>query len=175
MKRIIRLLAVPIIVILAIPLALVMFVRSRFRGKAAPPRAASVEAVQRTEKKLGFEFPPALRTFFTERPSIGRGCSARFTLEEATREYRMATRQPYGPNGQDWPRNLFPFADLQPGYACFDLATSLIVEWDPEELGEDDDRPELWEQSFTYTGLSLPAWLNRQEAGAGASTSDRSH
>jgi hypothetical protein len=57
-------------------------------------------------------------------------------------------------------------ADLLPGYGLYDLATGTIVEWDPEDLGEEGDRPELWDRSFTPTGLELAAWLQAPEAQA---------
>ena len=121
----------------------------------------------RAEKRLGFGLPEDLRAYFLDaRPRTARRCVELYRLDSAVREYRMLTKRPYGPNGQDWPPAYFPIADLLPGYGLYDLATGTIVDWDPEDLGEEDDRPELWDRSFTATGLTLPSWLQTPEARA---------
>ena len=157
MKTILRLILIPLFVLIAIPVGIYMLVVSSLPRKRARP--TTVADVDRAEKKLGFALPEELRSFFLQRPKMRRKCAERYSVSEAVHEYRMLTKRPYGPNGQDWPRNLFPFADMLPGYASFDLDSGTVVEWDPEDLGEEDDRPILWDRSFLPTGMTLEQWL----------------
>jgi hypothetical protein len=160
MKNLLRGLVILLLMIVAVPLGIVMFIRSRIRWKPKPPKPVTEADFLKAENKLGFSLPDDLRRFFTPpRPKCRVDCASPYTLGEAVREYRMVTKRPYGPNGQDWPRELFPFADLMPGYGCYDLETGLVTEWDPEDLGGDDDRPILWDRSFNKTGKTLGQWL----------------
>jgi hypothetical protein len=161
MTKLVRTIMLILFVLVSVPFGIFLFVRSRFRRKPRPGRPVTMTEIARAEARLGFEMPEALRAFFLERPAMRHDCAEPYSIDGAVREYRMLTKAPYGPNGQDWPRNLFPFADLIPGYACFDLESATVVIWDPEELEDEDDPPELWEQSFTRTGHDLAAWLKR--------------
>lgn len=161
MTKFARLVLLVLFVLVSIPFAIFLFVQSKIRRKPKPAKPVTMKEIERAEARLGFELPAALRAFFLERPAMRHSCAERYSLDGAVREFRMLTKRPYGPSGQDWPRNLFPFADLLPGYACFDLETATVVEWDPEELEDEDDPPELWERSFTRTGCDLAAWLSR--------------
>ena len=158
MKGLIRAILFVLLMIVLVPVAIFLFIQSKMPRKAAKP--VTDTDVAKAEKTLGFALPADLKAIFIPpRPKCRVECAELYTLREAVREYRMVTRAPYGPNGQDWPRALFPFADLLPGYACYDLGTGLVTEWDPEDLGEEDEDPRLWDLSFRPTGKILKAWL----------------
>lgn len=164
MKTLIRAILLIVFAIVALPFAIFLAVQGRRRRKARPPRPVTKADVAKAEKKLGFVLPDELKAFFMPpRPKCRVDCAELYTLRKAVAQYRMVTRKPYGPNGQDWPSELFPFADLLPGYACYDLRTGLVTEWDPEDLGEEDDDPRLWDLSFRKTGKTLPQWLAGEE------------
>lgn len=164
MKGLVRAIVVVIFVIAAIPFGIFLFLQSQIRSLARPPKPVTEADVAKAERKLGFALPEALKAaFMPPRPKCRVDCAELYTLREAVREYRRVTKAPYGPNGQEWPGELFPFADLLPGYACYDLGTGLVTEWDPEDLGEENDDPRLWDLSFRRTGKTLKEWL----AGAG--------
>lgn len=66
--------------------------------------------IVKAEEKLGFALLADLKSFFLPSPPKCRAeCAELYTLREAVKQYRMVTKSPYGPNGQDWPRELFPF------------------------------------------------------------------
>jgi hypothetical protein len=158
MKGLVRALLLILFLIVAIPFGIFLFVQSRWPRRA--PKPVTEADLAAAEKKLGFVLPADLRAFFLPpRPRCRVECAETYSLREAVRQYRMVTKAPYGPNGQDWPSELFPFADLLPGYACYDLGTGLVTEWDPEDLGEEDDDPRLWDRSFRKTGKTLEQWL----------------
>lgn len=158
MKGLVRAILVIVLTIVVVPVAIFLFIQSKM--PARPPKPVTEADVAKVEKTLGFALPGELKgCFMPPRPSCRVDCAELYTLREAVSEYRMVTKAPYGPNGQDWPRALFPFADLLPGYACYDLGTGLVTEWDPEDLGEEDDDPRLWDLSFRPTGKTLTAWL----------------
>lgn len=164
MTKLIRILIMILFVIVSIPFALYLFVQSKLRRrKRKPARPVTAAEIAQAERQLGFALPATLRAFFVGRPPLRHPGADPYSLKSAVREYRMLTKAPYGPNGQDWPRNLFPFADLMPGYACFELDSGQVVEWDPEDLEDEDDPPGLWERSFVRTGCDLAAWLQRGE------------
>jgi hypothetical protein len=158
MKGLIRAILFLVFAIVAVPFAIFLFVRNKMPRKA--PKPVTEADAARAEGKLGFALPGALRAvFMPPRPKCRVDCAELYTLGEAVREYRRVTKAPYGPNGQEWPRQLFPFADLLPGYACYDLETGLVTLWDPEDLGEEDDDPRLWDLSFRKTGKRPEEWL----------------
>lgn len=160
MKKLVRALLVVIFVIVSIPFAIFLFIQSKFPRKPRPARPVTEEDVAKAEKRLGFGLPEDLRAFFLgPEPHTPRRCIELYRLKSAVDQYRMVTREPYGPNGQDWPADLFPFGDLLPGYALYDLASGTVVVWDPEDLGEEDESPELWDKSFTATSMTLGQWL----------------
>jgi hypothetical protein len=160
MIKVLRAFVLIIFAIIAIPFAILLFIRSKLPRKRTPPRPVTEADFLKAEKKLGFALPDELKAFFTPpQPTLRVDCAERYTLGESVAQYRMVTKTPYGPNGQDWPRELFPVADLLPGYACYHLESGLVTEWDPEDLGEDDDDPRLWDLSFKKTGKSLSQWI----------------
>jgi hypothetical protein len=158
MKGLVRALLLVVLAIVLVPFVIVLLLRARM--PARPPKPVTEAQIAKAEAKLGFALPGELKEFFLPpRPKCRVDCAELYTLREAVREYRMLTKRPYGPNGQDWPGALFPFADLLPGYACCDLGTGLVTEWDPEDLGEEDEDPRLWDRSFRKTGRTLVEWL----------------
>lgn len=86
------------------------------------------------------------------------------SLAEVVDRYGEMTREPYGPLGQDWPRNLLPLFDQNPVLSCIDMDSGEMVAWDPEEI-EDEDSDEDWRRSFKVEHPSLAAlmaeWLER--------------
>ena len=119
----------------------------------------SDESVARAEKRLGRTLPEPLRAFYLSGRHKKRAPEGEwFGLDGAVKEYRMLTRKPYGPEGQDWPADLFPLADLLHGYAGYEFATGEIVEWDPDEIVGGDESDAAWERSFTRTGKTLVQW-----------------
>jgi len=160
MKSLLRALVLLVFVIVAIPMGIVMFIRSRLPQRRRPPKPVTEADFLKAENRLGIVLPDELKAFFrTPQPRCRVNCAELYSLGGAVAEYRMLTKEPYGPNGQDWPRELFPVADLLPGYACYELGTGCVTEWDPEDLGEEDDDPALWDRSFKKTGKTLAEWL----------------
>jgi len=160
MKGLVRAVLLIMFAIVAVPFAVFLFLQGRMGSTARPPKPVTEADLAKAEAKLGFALPEELRAFFMPpRPRCRAECAELYTLREAVREYRTVTKAPYGPNGQDWPIELFPVVDLLPGYACYDLGTGLVTEWDPEGLGEEDDDPRLWGLSFRRTGRTLAEWL----------------
>lgn len=158
MKGLVRAILFVLLMIVAIPFAIFLFVQSKIPQK--PPKPVTEADVAKAEAKLGFALPGDLKALFKPpRPKCRVECAELYTLKEAVKQYRLVTKAPYGPNGQDWPSELFPFADLLPGYACYGLDSGLVTEWDPEDLGEEDDDPRLWDRSFRKTGKTLREWL----------------
>jgi hypothetical protein len=149
-----------LLIVVAVPFAIYLFVKNRMGSKRRPSRPATAPDIAKAERALGFALPGELSGFFlSPRPGLRMECAAPYSLGEAVREYRRVTRAPYGPDGEEWPRELFPFADLLPGYACYDLGTGLVTLWDPDELGGEDDDPRLWDLSFRKTGKRLAEWV----------------
>jgi hypothetical protein len=161
MKALVRAVLLIAFAIVLVPFAIYLGIQSKVRSKARPAKPVTAADVAKAEKKLGFALPDDLKSLFMPpRPQCRVDCAELYTLGEAVAQYRMVTKSPYGPNGQDWPGELFPFADLLPGYACYDLGTGLVTVWDPEDLGEEDDDPKLWNLSFRKTGKTPAHWLS---------------
>ena len=89
-------------------------------------------------------------------------------LAQLVERYRELTHEPYGPAGQDWPKNLLPLFDENPVLSCIDLDSGQVVAWDPEEI-EDEDSDEDWQRSFKVEHPSLSVlmaeWLGRPTFG----------
>jgi hypothetical protein len=79
-------------------------------------------------------------------------------LAQLAERYGELTREPYGPLGQDWPKNLLPLFDENPVLSCIDMDSGEMVAWDPEEI-EDEDSDEDWQRSFKVEHPSLAAML----------------
>ena len=132
------------------------------RRKQRPPKPITEADLAKADSQLGFALPNELREFYLSgRHHRSTSCGEFYSLNEAVKEYRMLTAKPYGPNGEDWPPNLFPFADLLHGYAAYDLATALITEWDPDEIAGGNESKAAWKRSFQLTGKALAEYLTR--------------
>ena len=87
-----------------------------------------------------------------------------FPLAELSERYDDMTKEPFGPDGQDWPKNLLALFNEDPVLVCLDLDDGGIVAWDPEEI-EDEESDEDWQRSFKREQSSLAElmeqWLNR--------------
>lgn len=128
----------------------------------APP--PSVEELDGAAEVLGRPLPDEIQQLY----AIGDGGfgpgEGLFPLGELLSRYRDLTYEPYGPKGQDWPRNLLPLFEEGPVLICLDLGSGAIVAWDPEEL-EDEDSDEDWQRCFKTEASSLielmANWVDR--------------
>lgn len=129
----------------------------------APPPAD--QALKEAEAAIGRPLPEEVRQLY----AIGDGGfgpgEGLFPLAELVERYRDLTDEPYGPLGQDWPKNLLPLFDENPALSCIDLDSGEIVAWDPEEI-EDEDSDEDWQRSFKPEHSNLAAlmqqWLGEE-------------
>ena len=123
---------------------------------AAPDEARLAEA----ERRIGRPLPRELRQLY----AIGDGGfgpgGGLLGLGELVARYHELTREPYGPLGQDWPANLLPLFDEDPQLICLDLDSGSIVEWDPEEI-EDEESDADWQRSFIRRQASLGELLEQ--------------
>jgi hypothetical protein len=127
-----------------------------------PPKSLTEADLAKAERQLGFALPPDLREFYlSNKFRRSAPCGEYYSLKGAVKEYRMLTAKPYGPNGEDWPANLFPFEDLLHGYAAYDRDTGLITLWDPEEIVGGNESQAAWKRSFQPTGKNLSEYLAR--------------
>lgn len=145
--------------LLGLPFLLLHFAWVRIRGRPRPPKDETEQSLAQAERRLGRALPPPLRSFYLAGGHRRRAPQGEYYgLRSAVAEYRMLTREPYGPNGQDWPAELFPVADLLHGVAAYDLTSGEIVEWDPDEIAGGDESDAAWRRSFTRTGRTLAQW-----------------
>ena len=117
------------------------------------------QALADAEKAIGRPLPDEVRRLY----AIGDGGfgpgEGLFPLGALVDRYGELTRQPYGPSGQDWPKQLLPLFDENPVLDCIDLDSGEIVAWDPEEI-EDEDSDEDWQRSFKLEHPSLAALMS---------------
>jgi len=122
----------------------------------APP--PSEQALADAEGVIGRPLPDEVRQLY----AIGDGGfgpgDGLMPLARLADRYREMTREPYGPSGQDWPKNLLPLFDEDPVLSCFDMDSGEIVAWDPEEI-EDEDSDEDWRRALKVEHPSLAAML----------------
>lgn len=126
--------------------------------------APDEQAVAAAGKAIGRPLPDEVQQLY----AIGDGGfgpgQGLLPLAEVVDRYREMTREPYGPLGQDWPKNLLPLFDENPVLSCIDMDSGHVVAWDPEEI-EDEDSDEDWRRSFKVEHPSLAAlmaeWLGR--------------
>ena len=165
-----KLLLLPILivgVILTLPFVIWQQLRmSAFRkyGKRSrkPPPPLTEADIEKAEQQLGFSLPDDLREFYLAgRYRRGAPCGEFYSLKAAVKEYRMLTAKPYGPNGEEWPPNLFPFEDLLHGYGAYDRDTGLVTQWDPDEISGGNESKAAWKRSFQPTGETLAQYLAR--------------
>lgn len=166
-----KLLLLPLIVvgvILTLPfviwqqIRMTKFARNyRKRHRRARPQLTESD-IALAERKLGFAFPEDLREFYlSARHMRPARCGDYYSLKGLVAEYRMLTRKPYGPNGENWPANLLPFEDQLESYAAYDLETGLVTIWDSEEIIGGDESKAAWKRSFRPTGKTLAEYLAR--------------
>lgn len=126
----------------------------------SPSEQALVEA----ERAIGRPLPDEVQQLY----AIGDGGfgpgEGLMPLAEVIDRYREMTREPYGPLGQEWPKNLLPLFNEDPVLSCIDMDSGEMVAWDPEEI-EDEDSVEDWQRSFKAEHPSLAAlmadWVGR--------------
>ena len=129
---------------------------------APPPSEAELAGA---EKAIGRALPAEVRQLY----AIGDGGfgpgEGLMSVAELVDRYRELTDEPYGPAGQDWPKNLLPLFDENPVLSCIDLETGEMIAWDPEEI-EDEDSDADWQRSFKPEHPSLAAlmaqWLGER-------------
>jgi len=128
---------------------------------AAPP---SAQAIEEAEAAIGRRLPDEVRQLY----AIGDGGfgpgEGLLPIDQLVSRYRELTDEPYGPAGQDWPKNLLPLFDENPVLSCLDMDSGQMVAWDPEEI-EDEDSDEDWRRSFKVEHPSLAVlmaeWIGR--------------
>ena len=132
------------------------------RRKRKPSTPLTENDLSRAERQLGFELPGDLRDFYlASKHRRHAPTGEHYSLKQGVKEYRMLTAEPYGPNGEDWPANLYPFEDLLHGYAAYDLDTGLVTLWDPEEIAGGNESKAAWKRSFQPTGKTLAEYLDK--------------
>ena len=166
-----KLLFLPLIivgVILTLPfviwqqLKMTKFARNWHKRHRKPRPPLTDADIAKAEKQLGFALPADLRQFYLSgRHRRPASCGEYYSLKGLVDEYRMLTRKPYGPNGEDWPANLLPFEDQLESYAAYDLETGLITIWDSEEIIAGNESKAAWKRSFQPTGKTLEQYLAR--------------
>lgn len=122
------------------------------------------QALAEAERTIGRPLPDEVQQLY----AIGDGGfgpgEGLMPLAEVIDRYREMTREPYGPLGQEWPKNLLPLFNEDPVLSCIDMDSGEMVAWDPEEI-EDEDSDEDWQRSFKAEHPSLAAlmadWLGR--------------
>ena len=123
---------------------------------APPPSAANLDEAAIV---LGRPLPDEVRQLY----AIGDGGfgpgEGLFPLDNLISRYRDLTDEPYGPKGQDWPKNLLPLFEQDPVLICIDLDNGTMVAWDPEEI-EDEDSDSDWARSFKPESPSLIALMS---------------
>lgn len=126
--------------------------------------APSEQALAEAERSIGRPLPDEVQQLYAiSDGGFGPG-EGLMSLDEVVDRYREMTREPYGPLGQDWPKNLLPLFDENPVLSCIDMDSGQVVAWDPEEI-EDEDSDEDWQRSFKVEHPSLAVlmaeWLGR--------------
>ena len=129
----------------------------------APPPGE--EELKAAEAAIGRPLPGEVRRLY----ALGDGGfgpgEGVMPIGDVADRYREMTRKPYGPLGQEWPKNLLPLFDENPVLGCIDMDSGEMVAWDPEEI-EDEDSDEDWQRSFKQDHPSLAArmqeWLGEE-------------
>ena len=132
-------------------------------AKAPPP--ASEERVVAVETELGFALPADLRQFYREVADGGVGPGdGLYSLEQLTAKWREFTREPIGPQGQEWPANLLPIHGEDWDVVSIDRDSGRLIYWDLEDIEDDDEADPAnpsWAASFVAEADSLEAWLDK--------------
>lgn len=120
-----------------------------------PPTEQQLEAAA---KAIGRPLPDEVRQLYSIADGgFGPG-DGLLPIAELSGRYVEMTREPYGPLGQDWPRNLLPLFDENPVLCCLDMDSGEMIVWDAEEI-EDEDSDEDWQRSFKPDHPSLAVML----------------
>lgn len=131
--------------------------------KAPPP--AGEEQVAAAEAELGFSLPEALRQFYLEVADGGVGPGdGIYSLKQLRAKWCEFTKEPIGPQGQDWPANLLPIHGEEWDVVSIDRDSGRLVYWDLEEIDDDDEADPhnpTWAASFVAHAGSLEAWLDK--------------
>jgi hypothetical protein len=123
---------------------------------ASPPGEADLA---RAEAAIGRPLPAEVRQLYAiSDGGFGPG-EGLLPLAQLVERYRDLTLEPYGPLGQDWPKNLLPLFDESPVLSCIDMDSGEIVAWDPEEI-EDEESDEDWQRSFKLEYPDLAALMS---------------
>lgn len=127
--------------------------RKRAPTKAPPP--ASAQAVAAAEAELGFPLPAPLRQFYLEVADGGVGPGdGLYSLKQLLAKWREMTREPIGPRGQKWPRNLLPIEGESWDLIAIDRDSGKLIAFDIEEVDYGG-----WKKCFSEHCDSLEAWL----------------
>ena len=124
------------------------------------PTPADPATLARAEAALGSPLPEDMRRLYSEVADGGFGPGGGLlSIDRVVARYGELRADPPGPRGQRWPDGLLPIQEVEPGYACLEIATGRVVDWDPEELAErSGDR--AWRRSFREAAPSLRVWLD---------------
>lgn len=129
---------------------------------AAPP--ASEAEIVAAEAKLDFALPRDLRHYYLEvaNGGVGPGDGV-FSLKQLIAKHRELTKEPVGPQGQDWPANLLPIQGEDWDLVAIDRDTGKLIFWEVEDLTDAEDDPDnvVWNASFVAEADSLEAWLDK--------------
>lgn len=126
------------------------------------PPPADPAALEALEAALGRTLPQFLRRVYLEVADGGFGPGGGL-LGVAAAGAALA-RMRVGdelPRGRAWPDGLLPVVERDPGFYCVDCTTDvgLVVDWDPEELGEFSGE-KAFATSFSEEAPSVDAWLD---------------
>lgn len=135
---------------------------------AAPQQlhpAPGQQALALAEQGIGRPLPGDVRQLYAIADGgFGPGAGL-MPLAELVDRYGEMTRAPFGPLGQDWPKNLLPLFDEDPVLGCIDMDSGEMVAWDPEEI-EDEESDEDWHRSFKIEhpslALRMSEWLGER-------------
>lgn len=135
------------------------------------PAPATEAEIAGGEARIGVALPPLLRRLYTEVAHGGFGPGPGLvgfrpgattdkgdTIEDLYAGMLEATNE--NPRWI-WPRELIPVVDLSGAYLCVDASTPAgrVVEFDFEELDDDDSADGGWSGAFTERAPSVEAWL----------------
>ena len=135
----------------------------RFGGKPAGPQPLrpppSEQELDAAAEAIGRPLPAEVRQLYAIADGgFGPG-DGLLPLSELVDRYIEMTREPYGPLGQDWPKQLLPLFDEDPVLCCIDMDSGEMIAWDPEEI-EDEESDEDWQRSFKADHASLAVMLD---------------
>lgn len=123
------------------------------------PNAAEEAALERVEAAIGARLPTVLKRVYTEVADGGFGPGAGLlALEAVAITYQQLRADPPGPTGLEWPAQMVPLVDLDPGFYCLRMPAGEIIDWDPEGISENES-PGAWARSFRAIAPDLERWL----------------